>query len=786
MVFFTLFINAAHSSGDTDEVVVTGLKREQNKTQVPESVSVFNSNEISARNIDSFEDVVNNTENLHLTESGQSTQLRIRGIGSGNSQGFEQSVAQYQDGVFMGRPQLFRVPLYDLSSIEVYRGVQNTMFGKDSIGGAIAIKTQDPTSKFGGAVSVSYIPEFNRKLIDGAVTGSVTDSLSLRIAGRYMDDDGYYTNTLSGSPKPNRNDDSVRFKALWTPTDDLEVLSKIEHSKVETTGRPWEIIQDLPSKFTLDLIAKKPGNETLKAVPSTYSNIMNVLLKQPSFEANENYEKQANEEYSTTELNNFTTSLNYNLENSVLHSTLAKIDYDINETHEGDYIPARLFNFGLDEKYNQYSFDTYLRNKENQNINWLVGLYLQKSEINFHDRFVVPKTSPLGLLGSPLPGTGADRLFNQEENTEAVYSEVSFNLSKSTTIVFEARYSETNKQASKVLNLINDDGSILNNPLMACIYLSQLKAETAQAKGIPYNCLAASPDTTKISGGHTLEDEVSNGTLSPSVSLKQQFTEGLNGFINLKRGHKSGGFDPRSNSASSFQFEGETSNSIEIGLNFSTQKFQSSLVIFKTRYNDLQVSQFDGGLGFNVGNAKLTDSVGAEIETKYQFDNGFSLFANAGLIDIEYKDFKNGNCYYGQVPNGADLNGDGTPDLCDYTGETPTFTPKETLDTGISWKGRVYTGELSIDLYDQFVGRHIVHENLDPHGTQDSYNLVNLSISYNLGNYEFFLKGHNLLNEYVLTYAANVPLSSSSFGTNTLYGFAKEPRNTSVGMKINF
>jgi iron complex outermembrane recepter protein len=118
------------SHSDLEEIIVTGLKRAQNRDQVMSSVSVLNEITIQERVIDSFEDVVNNTEGVHLTESGQSTQLRIRGIGSGNSQGFEQSVAQYQDGVFMGRPQLFRAPLYDLKAVEVFRGVQNTMFVK--------------------------------------------------------------------------------------------------------------------------------------------------------------------------------------------------------------------------------------------------------------------------------------------------------------------------------------------------------------------------------------------------------------------------------------------------------------------------------------------------------------------------------------------------------------------------------------------------------------------------------------------------------------------------------
>jgi outer membrane receptor protein involved in Fe transport len=151
-------INSAFADDKLDEVVVTAQKRIESMKDVPISVAVVSADTIEKMGVLKIEDIIPFTNNINYTESGLSTQVRIRGIGSGNSQGFEQSVAQYMDGVYYGRAPLFRAPIYDISHVEILRGSQNALFGKDSIAGAVSINTANPTKEFEGYAHIGYIP----------------------------------------------------------------------------------------------------------------------------------------------------------------------------------------------------------------------------------------------------------------------------------------------------------------------------------------------------------------------------------------------------------------------------------------------------------------------------------------------------------------------------------------------------------------------------------------------------------------------------------------------------
>ena len=117
------------------EILVTAQKREESLSDVPISVNVISAEVIEAGNINKIADLTEYVPNLTMTETGISTQMYIRGIGSGNNQGFEQSVGQYVDGVYYGRQQLIRAPFFDLERAEVLRGPQSVLFGKNTIAG---------------------------------------------------------------------------------------------------------------------------------------------------------------------------------------------------------------------------------------------------------------------------------------------------------------------------------------------------------------------------------------------------------------------------------------------------------------------------------------------------------------------------------------------------------------------------------------------------------------------------------------------------------------------------
>lgn len=788
--FFASISSASFADAKLEEILVTANKRTESKADVTTSITSLDGQYLEDMNVNKLEDIINLTDSLHFTESGLSTQFRIRGIGSGNSQGFEQSVAQYIDGVHYGKAQLFRAPIYDVTSIEILRGSQNALFGKDSIGGGIAINTAPATSDFSGKVGIGYNPEFNRYEEDFFINGAITDNLNARLSLRGMQDDTYFENSNEAGTQPSRKEQSARLKLNWNVTESFTLNTKLEASSFNSEGRPYEITQDIKSPLTLDLIARQPGNETLKAIPSTFNNIMTVLVGQPPFETNQDWTRQTNAtERSNNHVNNITVDGIYDFGTYQWHTKISHVNYGYDELCDCDYTPANIFTLKLDENYSQNTIDSFIKSDEDSTNRWLAGIYYQQSDLKFHDRFFVPSDSVLKALGNPLPGSGVDREFSQDGDSFAVYGEYSFNLQEQTQLILSGRYTHDNKDGERTLIIVDANATPINSLPLACAYLYGVKADTVQSNGLPYDCGAATPNLAKgFSPGHDLAQSRSEDSFTPAITLNHQLSDFDSVYIAIKSGHKSGGFDPRSNSAKSFEFDEEKAITGEFGLRSQSRdgKYENGITIFKTSYDNLQVSQYDGALGFNVGNANKTESAGFEFDGRILLTDRLLVNYSAGYVDIEYKDFTNGNCYQGQVPNGADSNGDGVPDLCDYSGKQPGFVPSKTGNVGAQYEADLAGGALRYSLNVQYVGSHNVHENLDPKGIQESYYMVNAGVSYEVGSFALRLAANNLTNEYVKTYQANVPLSGSTFGTNTFYTFAKPPRSFTASAEYNF
>tara|TARA_B100000949_G_scaffold57180_1_gene50372 strand:+ start:1270 stop:1848 length:579 start_codon:yes stop_codon:yes gene_type:complete len=160
----------AEAPARLNTVTVTAQAREQSLSDVPISVGVVDGEIIADQNLQRLEDIQYAVPNFTLTETGISTNIFIRGIGSGINQGFEQSVGMYVDGVHYGRAQQTRTPLFDLERIEVLRGPQSILFGKNSIAGALSITTAKPTRTFEGSLMASYEFDADEIVTEGYVS----------------------------------------------------------------------------------------------------------------------------------------------------------------------------------------------------------------------------------------------------------------------------------------------------------------------------------------------------------------------------------------------------------------------------------------------------------------------------------------------------------------------------------------------------------------------------------------------------------------------------------------
>lgn len=123
-------------------------------------MNVIGSGDLKEKSIDKIDDLQYFVPNLQMTETGISTQVFVRGIGTGSNSGFEQSVGQYIDGIYYGRQQLLRAPFLDLERVEVLKGPQSILFGKNSVAGAMSMITAEPSQYFEAHVGLQYQPKF--------------------------------------------------------------------------------------------------------------------------------------------------------------------------------------------------------------------------------------------------------------------------------------------------------------------------------------------------------------------------------------------------------------------------------------------------------------------------------------------------------------------------------------------------------------------------------------------------------------------------------------------------
>ena len=151
----------ADDQGGLEEIIVTAQKRAEGLSDVPISISAISGKQVENYGQTNLEQISSSVPNLKITQTAIANRIAIRGIASGDNKGFEQSVAMFVDGVYYGRDQLSRLPLVDMERVEVLRGPQPTLFGKNAIAGAVNITTRSPTDEFEGSVSGLY--EFNHK-----------------------------------------------------------------------------------------------------------------------------------------------------------------------------------------------------------------------------------------------------------------------------------------------------------------------------------------------------------------------------------------------------------------------------------------------------------------------------------------------------------------------------------------------------------------------------------------------------------------------------------------------
>lgn len=780
-------ILAQDDSPVLEEIIVTAQQREQSLADVPISVAVIDGDLLKEQAIEKMADLQFSVPNFTMAESGIGTNVFIRGIGSGNNQGFEQSVGVYVDGIHHGRAQQARAPFFDLQRVEVLRGPQSILFGKNSIAGALNMTTARPTNEFEGEVALSHGFTYGDTEASLVLSGPVNDRFRYRVAGRYHELDGYVENLTLNRNEPAQNDYTLRTTFEFDFTDTMMGTLKLESSKFDVVGRNMEITGETPA--AVGPFIGKTYSEILVGVFGQDASVLNNTL---------DGKRHANGDYSNNDQFEAVLTLDWDLDNHSLKSVTGISNFEYDDNCDCDFTGANIFTLPLSEQYDQISQEIRLTSNLDGPVNYIVGAFYQDSEHKFHDELKVANNSILvPLLNGVSPGLGSffsntaaprDALVNS--SIASAFGQVDWDITDTMTLQLGGRLTHETKKGTKNLTITQLDGSPL----------SPEQAIAADFYGLVFDIGSSNvlniidPTISSRLGTHPIAGRISDTTFTPDVKLYWDVSDDAMLYVSAVQGSKSGGFDFRANnkgasatSEEAFEFDSEKATSFEFGGKMSLLDGAAELnfAAYYTKFKDLQVSIFDGTLGFNVGNAAKADVKGLELDGRWQATNNLTLTGSLAFTDFEFKDYTNGRCNFGQAPNGPQA-ADG---FCDYSGQTNQLA-SDYQGTFSAHHNMELSGGMELDTTFSmfFTDNYHASASLDPALIQPAYQTLNLRVGLSNPNngWDIAILGENLTDEEVILFGGDAPLSGSTFGAIAKYNFVAQGRRVAVQFTKKF
>lgn len=386
-------------------VQVTALMREQGIQDVPISVHVVDGESITRSGVATFDDIDSLIPNLIIADSPGNNEIFIRGIGtqSGNL-AFEQSVSMFVDGMYGGRARLFQVPFLDIERIEVLRGPQGALVGKNTAAGAISVITRKPTDQLELSLTGDYEVEYGSYGLTGVVSGPVTDKLNARLALKGSHQGGYVYNSTKDADEPESDLFAARLTATYEATENLRFTGKIDYAKADMKGVPFETVSVGSS---IDYV-KESDNILLPEQDSTKSFIS--LLK--------------------TELD---------VGEHLLEFITAYGDLDSTNQVDASFTAAPMLAALFEDGYSQFSQEVRLISPAGKKFEYIVGaMYLdqdvslrQESYFNF----------------GPFAGNDI-RIYNQNSEVISVFGQGTWHVMEDVRLIGSLRYTEEKKSAT--------------------------------------------------------------------------------------------------------------------------------------------------------------------------------------------------------------------------------------------------------------------------------------------------------------------------------------------------
>lgn len=610
------------------EVIVTATKRNERLSDVPIAISVFNAAEIDQTGVRELSQLTGYIPNVQVSGHNDfRAAIMIRGVGSNSRNiGFDSRVGVYVDGVYMGQSPSVNQELLDLARVEVLRGPQGMLFGKNTVAGAISLVTTKPTDEFSAELSATF-GNYNHSEIRGMINLPLGEKAAVKLSAAKTNTDGYILNTVTNNMLDSKDVFAYRAQLRITPSDRFEI------------------------NFAFDALTA--DNKILVGEPSTdYLGIAPITIApQPRVVAFAMDPRENRDIYGAT------LNLEYKMANDfILRSITGYRDTDAAYTNETDYSPIPIISIAYNDIFKQTTQEFQVISPRISKLTYMGGLYFYAQTAqtsrdvilgsSFHEGFIAPAVAPsvaplLGLdknnlsaadlaLISAVVGFGPEgsKVFNNgtvDTESFAAYVNGGYDFSEQWKIGFGARYSTETKSVNWLLDGRNSG-------------VFGIGSTNRDSAGVP----------------RPMINERTDEYLSPALSLSYKTTGGTNIYAKYSTGYKSGGFNLDYINANELaanaglEFDKETVRSTEIGLKgkYFDRRLTLNLAAFTADYDDYQVNQFvdlgGGRTSIRITNAAKVKTKGIEAEFNFKATDNFTLQGSIGVLDAKFDKFLGG------------------------------------------------------------------------------------------------------------------------------------------------
>uniref|UniRef100_UPI00356649FC TonB-dependent receptor n=1 Tax=Spongiibacter sp. TaxID=2024860 RepID=UPI00356649FC len=450
------------SRAQLEEVIVTAQKQQQSLQDVPIAVAAVDGAKIRDAGIQRIEELTAYVPNFKMAVTGQGNAVYIRGVGSGDNRGFEQSVGMFIDGIYAGRGQQFQSPFLDIALVEVLKGPQGTLFGKNTIAGAVNISTAKPADEFSGEFAAQHNPEIGAEEVTAILNVPLGDAFAVRAAYKRLTEDGYVHNFILDQDETERAEEVLRLALRWRASDKLDVNFKVEKSDFGQIGSTHQLVDNTgtfalyPSNFGLPVNA---------LVPLYSVNLEDEIDPREDGRLDRRKsDRQFDWQPAVTQNNSESAvlTLDYALSDTLtLTSVTGYSQFDFHFNLDADFTDLQFIGTENTEDFVQLSQEFRIAGSVGEYVDFIGGIYAHQQQLN-STLWLNLDFQALGVPSSiPLPGTTISlpsqlatfTEFEQDTDSVAVFAQATWNILESLSATLGLRWGQDEKQAHKYLDI---------------------------------------------------------------------------------------------------------------------------------------------------------------------------------------------------------------------------------------------------------------------------------------------------------------------------------------------